>query len=270
MEKKKLPIAMKKILFLVIGALITLRMSAQTFETVTWNLESGDANISFISEAIIKMQEENPVEIWGFSEVEPKEWERKIENALEESGKDYRTQLGSTGRNDRLLMAYDSEKFILLESDELHYINPGGRVRSPLVGKFKEKESGKIFYYVVNHLYRGSKEGRQEQSKLLKEWAKTKAEEVIMVGDFNYDWDIDKKKGNQAFNIFMEGKVMKWIQPKEMVKTSCHKSYNSILDFIFTKSTSGWCYKSEIVKVEDNCPDTQTVPDHKPVKGYFK
>ena len=261
---------MKNLLILTTAIFILNFANCQPFELVAWNLESGEASISYITEKIEQLQLEDPIEIWGFQEVEDTRWTERIEQSLEESGHDYFIHKGSTGRNDRLVIAINQTSFDVLEIDELHFINPGMRVRSPLVAVLKEKSSEQTFAVVVNHLYRGNAQARQKQSKQLLDWAQRKEYPVIMTGDFNYDWDIDSEKGNKAFQIFTDGSKMRWLKPEPIVKSTCHTSYNSILDFIFEKAGTSWGQKSVIIDLGNNCPDTEITPDHKPVKAWFK
>ena len=69
------------------------------------------------------------------------------------------------------------------------------RHRSPLMAKFRDKQSGVEFLLVLNHLARGNAELRQEQAKALRLWAVDQELSIIGIGDYNFDFDFPTRRG---------------------------------------------------------------------------
>lgn len=253
----------------IAAAILSLTLAwpalGQPFQAITWNLESGESSFEWISKKLKETQSKSPVEIWAFQEFKSRGWDDSLRLSLPTR---YRVVKGGTGRDDRLVLAIDTTRFKIIATEELHGMNPGMRVRSPLVAHLADTRSGKRFVFVNNHLYRSKAELRQKQAKQLADWAGRKEQPVIMAGDFNFDYDLDRRQGNRAYVAFTEG-GMEWVKPAKPKKSTCHTRYNSILDFIFEKADGGWGVGSRVVELQGNCPDTRTTPDHKPVMGVF-
>jgi endonuclease/exonuclease/phosphatase family metal-dependent hydrolase len=79
-------------------------------------------------------------------------------------------------------------------------VDPQYDPRSPLVLKLKHNGTGKEFFFMVNHLYRGNgiDARRLDQATALNQWAAAQTLPVIAVGDYNFDYDLDP--GQQAQN----------------------------------------------------------------------
>ncbi len=141
---------LKLITILLLSTLffLILQSNLQAFESIAWNVESGGANIDSICKQIDSLQKIESIEIWGFSEVKT-DWNDNLTIAC---GTNYRSVFGTTGGGDKLLIAYDTTAFKLISSTQLTHINIGGRLRAPLVAKFENKETGKVFLYCVKEL----------------------------------------------------------------------------------------------------------------------
>ena len=128
--------------FLVTSSLLT----QQSIQIISWNLESGDSNIDSFGLAISGLQ---GVDIWGLSEVEDANALSSFKQyaAIGEDA-NYEGILGSTGGSDRLAVVYNADRFDMLSTEELHNINIGGDVRSPLLVLFQEKSSGFEFFFI--------------------------------------------------------------------------------------------------------------------------
>jgi hypothetical protein len=265
----------KKSIAVTIYLFASLCVYAQTTITVVgWNIESGDAVVEVIAERVAAMDD---VDIWGFSEVERTGADSILEAAAEDGeDADFRTIVGSTGANDRLLIAYDHDRFELLGWEELHEINVGGRVRAPLVAHMRDRDSGTEFLFMVNHLYRSRPERRHVQSRMLNEWALGHDIPVIAVGDYNYDWevvggDVDRDRG---FDLLTSDGVFTWVRPARLIRTQCSVvstglcRYDSVLDFVFIANVpETWRAESEIIVAPGDFPDDETTSDHRPVLG---
>ncbi len=76
------------------------------------------------------------------SEVRNQDWANIFEVATEDGeNADFIQVLGTTGGADKLLIIFDSDKFDLVNSEELHNINVSGTVRAPLVARLKVKST---------------------------------------------------------------------------------------------------------------------------------
>ncbi|MCP5003634.1 MAG: hypothetical protein GY941_06720 [Planctomycetes bacterium] len=159
----------------------------------------------------------------------------------------------------------------MLGFEELHEINVGGRVRSPLVAKLKVKSTGMELYFMVNHLYRTNDPGRHEQATLLNGWASNQQIPVIAVGDYNFDWSVIDGDTNhdEGYDNMIANSVYEWIRPATLHKTN-DSHYNSVLDFVFVSGDAkNWAVSSTILKVPNDFPDTNKTSDHRPVRARF-
>jgi endonuclease/exonuclease/phosphatase family metal-dependent hydrolase len=260
--------------FLIIGFNV---FSQSSITVVGWNIESGGAAIEKIAKRVSAM---DGVDIWGFSEVAQSGAKRPLEIAAEAGeNADFRTYIGTTGANDRLLIVYDYDRFELLFREELAEINIGGKVRAPLAAYFKERRTGVKFCFMVNHLYRSRRERRHMQSRLINEWAVECGYPVIAVGDYNYDWEVDggDERHDAGFDLLTADGVFAWVRPVKLVRTQCSLNkttntckYDSVLDFVFVAHMpASWQASSEILAVPGDFPDDETTSDHRPVRAII-
>jgi hypothetical protein len=252
-------------------------LSAQeTITVIGWNAESGDAHPDTVAKRI---EEIDGCDIWGICEVESSQWASTFENGAEvDENSDFKTILGSTGRKDLMQIIYDSDKFDLLESFELHRINVGGRVRAPLVAHLKSKSSGTEFLFMINHLYRSNNRARHSQAALLNKWAREQELPIIAVGDYNFDWEVIDGDANHdyGYDNLIEDDIFYWVRPAELKKSQASERYNSVLDFVFLGGDVWtWEAESEIMKRDKNdnndndFSDDEFNTDHRPVKAVI-
>lgn len=245
-----------------------------TLTVVSWNVESGDSNPATVAQRIRNM---NGCDLWGFSEVDANTMPSAFETAAEDGeNADFQRILGTTGAGDRLMIVYDADRFEKLGQEELHNINVSGTVRAPLLGRFRDRQSGKEFLFMVNHLYRGSETGRHDQARLLNQWAIAQTLPVINVGDFNFDWTIDDgdTDHDEGYDLLTQNGVFKWVRPATLIGTQCSEGVNnprSVLDFVFVSGGAKlWPSTSEILTVPNDCPDSgNQTTDHRMVKAVF-
>ena len=243
--------------------------AAQGLRVVGWNTESGDADPDVLADYI---EDTQGVALWGFSEV-LSEWEAPFRRAAE-GGEQARfgSVLGTTGRADRLLVVYDTDRLEKVAHSELHEINYQRRVRSPLVVHFRERTSGLDFLFMVNHLYRSRPERRVEQSRALRDWAARQTLPVIAVGDYNYDWHFERGdlEHDAGYDELVRGDALAWVRPVSLVPTHC-SSYASVLDFVFAGGAArNWAPVSHILEPQSGyCPDDRSKSDHRPVLAEF-
>ena len=107
------------ILFFVV--LTNILLASNTFEIISWNVESGGADPDVVAEQIKVMYD---IDIWGFCEVKEQGWANKFERAAEaDAAGDYEAILGTTGGSDKLMILYDKNQFIKEGSFEINWEN---------------------------------------------------------------------------------------------------------------------------------------------------
>jgi hypothetical protein len=262
---------------ILIQLLLNIDITAQeTITVIGWNAESGDANPDTIAKRI---EEIDGCDIWGICEVENAQWAAVFEIGTEiDENADFKTILGSTGRTDKMQIIYNSGKFDLIKSYELHRINIKGRVRAPLVAHLKSKSSGTEFLFIINHLYRSNNRARHKQAALLNQWAQEQVLPIIAVGDYNFDWEVIDGDANHdyGYDNMTAGGNFYWVRPDELKKSQASTNYNSVLDFIFLGGNVWtWEAESEIMKRDEtdiddnNFSDDEFNTDHRPVKAVI-
>ncbi len=253
------------VIFLVLSS---AALAAEQVIIVGWNAESGQADPDVVASRIASFQD---VDIWGICELY-ESWAGTFEQAAENGeSADYQRILGTTGRGDRLLILFDTDRFELIGYEELHSINPSNRVRSPLVAHFRIRSSGDEFKFMVNHLYRTNDPARHQQSSQLNDWAEQENVPVIAVGDYNYDWrvtggDTDHDLG---YDLLTEDGVFEWLRPASLARTQYSPRYPaSVLDFVFlTDDQDIVTGTSEIIVEPGDFPDDDSTPDHRPIRA---
>ncbi|MYI69429.1 MAG: endonuclease, partial [Boseongicola sp. SB0673_bin_14] len=225
--------------------------TAAELSIVSFNLESdADTDYLSVSRDISRIPRSD---IWALSEVPP----RHFDDYRSAIGKNFEIIAGTTGRSDRLAIAFDPDT--LQNIDSYSELAEAGGSRHPLMAKFRVKASGQEFVFVANHLQRGKEKIRQAQAAWLNEWAamqlRTGAASIIMDGDFNFDVDPKSRKGNEAYRLFVRDDVFRWIEPECLASmtcpstgTGCNPKYNSILDFVFLAGEAkSWAARSSIL-----------------------
>jgi endonuclease/exonuclease/phosphatase family metal-dependent hydrolase len=143
------------------------------------------------------------------------------------------------------------------------------------VGKFKLLANGTEFLFMVNHFNRREEERRNQQADFVRNWSNQQNLPTIIVGDFNFDFDLNERRGNTAFNKLNQDNILKWIQPdclasNNCLSTQCNPNFNSILDAVFVGGTAkNWSASSSIVPF-DCSKDATGFPDHRIVKAELK
>ncbi len=236
----------------------------QAFALAGFNLQSSDADQNVL---IGQLKTTRPAQIWGLAEVTASSGpalEAAFEAATEH---DYAHVMGSTGgRQYRLLVAFDTERFELIDDRELKYI--GGRSgRAPLILELRDRESEQHLLFMVNHLQRTDDALRLQQARQLHDWASLQILPVIAVGDYNFDWllangDDDHDAGYDALTA---GGVFSWLRPRSLFPTQC-SSFRSVLDFVFVaQGAREWPFESYVLDTERPCIDNAQRSDHRPV-----
>ena len=248
----------------------TKSANPEPFAILAWNIEIGGSEIATIKE---QLKELEPFEILALSEV-PKKSVNEFANLWSQDS----FIVGEKGGEACLLLAWDTTKFDKIKFDELTKFEdqefaPGIQA-APLIAQLRHKQSKMEFNVVMNHLARGSAELRKRQALILVEWAKKQSLPIIAVGGYNFDYDIPTKKGNEAFDAFLNGGTWKWIEPQQLIDTNWadrnrdgKDDYpDSMLDFAFAAGPARtWGIQSEIIVRDRDFPDTEKTSDQRPI-----
>ena len=233
--------------------------------------------------------------IWGLVEVDSAD----LQTYRAAIGPSFQLIAGTTGTqsnpDDRMAIIFDPA--VLEQIGQADELSKAGGSRHPLLAKFRVIATGDEFWFVVNHLQRGlgapTNERRQAQADWLNEWAQGKADNVnppaiVLVGDFDFDVTPYTKRGNPAFELFMQDGMFRWVEPPciadnscPLTGTGCHPHFNSILDFVFLAGPARhWTATSEILFKDeaDYCANERLgtsnnmIPggaDHRPVRALL-
>ena len=259
-----------------------------SIRVVAWNVQSDWSTARNESDPDLIQQQmaaKSGVHLWGLSEVLNATDLAKFKAGAEDGeSTEFGSILGTTGNRDRLAVLYDKARFDLLGSQELGMIQINSGLRAPLVAHLKGKRTGQEFKFVVNHLKRGGAQNpvRIEQAKRLNQWVQTQTLPVIMVGDFNFDYDIElgdhsPQNRDQGFDEVTKEDRFRWIRPERLLKTHADDEFNSILDFVFVGNVPfGWFATSRILEqagdaaaAENDFDDDEDTSDHRPVDAVF-
>ncbi len=235
---------------------------AQELKILAWNVESEGSDPATIAQQLEEFQD---VDIIALSEVLPTDFIR-FSSGRQEIHSD-------TGNNDRLMIAFNPDRFELVRQINLDEIN-NGRHRSPLVAHLREKVGGFEFLVVNNHLARGNAEFRAEQALGLVEWARNSPIPIVAVGDYNFDYEFATKTGNEGFRAMLRDGIWKWIEPNEILDSNYfdgdgdgQDDYpDSLLDFVFVAgSAMEWPIHCEVIVRDGDFPDDKQTSDHRPI-----
>jgi endonuclease/exonuclease/phosphatase family metal-dependent hydrolase len=254
---------------------------ATLLTVITWNVESGEADPATIAEQMLDYED---VDLWGLTEVESAN-DAELFEAAAEAARDaeFGAILSESGGEDKLLILYNEERFELIDVEEIHDMNPGRRVRSPIIALLIDRETEQELAFMVNHLKSGNSSSslriRHEQAGLLNEWGEFAADlelPVIAVGDYNFYYDVDGSSYDRGLDILEDDDVFDWVEPVELIRTQCTVDgndcrFNSVVDFIFVAGPAQeWDVISEVVVVEGDFPDDDLTSDHRPVIAVFE
>jgi len=237
-------------------------------EFLSWNLESEGSDPAVIGGQLADMK---PYDIYAFSEVLP----AGVKILQESLGKNYVSVISESGFSDRLGIFYDQTKFEEVKHFEIREINLQHRYRAPLVVHLKHKATKIEFLVMNNHLARGKADIRQEQASLLVQWARTQLMPVVALGDYNFDYVFETKKGNTAFSNMLEDNVWQWVKPEQWTDTNWYDDPKnpdgkddypgSMLDFAFVSGPAkGWEKHCRVIVRNGDFPDDESTSDHRP------
>lgn len=236
------------------------------FSVITFNVEGGDATLSPVSSVV---SASGPADLWAFQEIPSAAW---LEGLAAAAG-DYSHQLGTTGREMRLGLAWNPDRVLVHGTVELEAINVGGSARAPLVADVELVENGARMKVMVNHLWRTDTNARHTQTRLIHQWATDQIEPVLIVGDHNLDWRVEggDTQHDAGYDHLVADDVLRWVRPDPLIRTQC-SGFDSVLDFVFVGGAAkAWQGEGEILQAQASyCPDSPYGSDHRPVKASFQ
>jgi endonuclease/exonuclease/phosphatase family metal-dependent hydrolase len=260
------------------SARIALGQTATGIEplrVISWNVESGGSDPATIAKQLAELGRHD---VFALQEVHPRDADRYGQAIRSAYGRQYRYLFSHTGRSDRLLIAFDSERLVLENITELfqqgsHRLNDWQH-RSPFVATFRDTKSNQRFAFITVHLARGNAELRTEQARGLAEWVTDVRLPIIAIGDFNMDYDFHTQQGNEAFKVFVAAPILKWVKPAKLVDTNWADSDrdgkddypDSLLDFAWVAGPAReWTAEAVVVVREGDFPDNAKTSDHRPL-----
>ena len=267
------------------AGLISQTAVAERIAVAAWNVEAFNfggnkpsAGSDPVNIALQLRDDFNQIGIFAFSELHRQaSLEVMAVVAGSDEGRKYEYVFGTSGDSLRLGLMFDTDQYELVKSEELGFgLDPRG-TRYPLAVTLRSKLTGKEFIVVANHFTRGKPANRQLQARELSAWAKAQDAPVIAAGDFNFDYDFDKRSGNKAFDQFMNAGVFHWQEPEVEIDTNWSdangqdKYPNSYLDFVFAAGdAASWKSKSFVYRRYMDFPDSGETSDHRPVVSIFE
>jgi hypothetical protein len=165
--------------------LLTSTVQAEELRILAWNVESDGNDPDVI---VYQLHELSGYDIVGLTEVKSSSINKYVD-ALSASGNTFLSINTATEGSDRVVLAYNTKRLQLLSGYEMHrfgdwQLNSQGddgrwRHRSPLVGHFRDRESGVDFLVTVNNLARGDENIRRRQAAGLRKWAEAQSLPLI-------------------------------------------------------------------------------------------
>lgn len=239
---------------------------------LAWNIESGGNDPNVIARQLAAF---NDYDLYCLSEVRARNF-ALYANALPTG---FVSIISTMGGGDRLQILFNSNRFELLQQDELHEhremkLNNGNH-RSPLYARLRDRESNIEFIVMVNHLARRNSDLRVDQAIGMREWARDQSTPVVNVGDFNFDFDFHSQTGNDAFPEMIKDGVWQWIKPEAFIDTNwadpdgdgMDNYPDSMLDFAFVAGAAkNWNAQSRVVVRDGDFPDNEATSDHRPIE----
>jgi exonuclease III len=264
-------------LWIVIGTLVLIglqpsqSLAQKRILILSWNVESGDNDPATIAQ---QLEDFEGYDMIGLTEVKSENAADYADAAADGEGAknsaqaDFGHVVSNSGAGDRMVIIWDRKRFEKIgDAQELDDLNDGNH-RSPLVARFKLKNTDIEFLFMVNHLARKKHQLRQQQAAGLKQWAEGQQLPVIAVGDYNFDYDVDDGEGNQAMDNMLSDDVWQWVRPERLCKTQASKRYNGVLDFIFVANKPDtWSVDSHIISEGFPSTDDSRRSDHRPLEG---
>ena len=254
------------LLFWVVGVSFA---TATNIRVVGYNIEGGYKSGAEIATVARYMKKVGHADIWALSEVTIS-WEKQL---IAAAGGRYvaLATANAIDTTDTLMLLINTERFRVQSYQELNDVKVQPYSRPPLVATLEDISTGKVFQIMVNHLERGDAKGRHKQATKLNQYASKVALPLVAMGDYNFDWDLNKngQSRDKGYDLMTKNGVFSWVKPEHMIKTNCSKKYNSILDFAFVTDKVKAIKSDVLLRAKEFCEDNRKKPDHRPVELWF-
>ncbi len=248
---------------------------ADPLSVLSWNVESGGADPATIASELSRLPR---ADVFLFQEVAPSDIGRYAAAIRQTHAESYKCYLGSLGGSDRLAIIVDEELYRVREFTELlsfeEFTLDDWQHRPPLVVKLERKSDGFAFLLVNVHLAGANADLRTNQARGLRAWAAAQSLPIFLVGVCNFEYEFEAKRGNEAYDAFIEGNVWRLLEPLVWLDTNWadsdgdgrDDSPKTCLDFAAmaakNEALRGDC---RILLRENDFPDTDATSDHRPI-----
>jgi endonuclease/exonuclease/phosphatase family metal-dependent hydrolase len=208
------------------------------------------------------------------------------------SGEDFQVVLSEQGGHDRVGLAWRASRFDREDAPAAAapQVVPGVegpfewqgqtlRFRPSVYVRLRDRLNGRALVLCASHLARSNRSAgpamRRRQAELLRGWLQHFEEPVILVGDFNFDFDLERgDTDNSGYTTLTQGDVFRWARPAQLVGTHSSReggAGRSVLDFVFVANGArSWPYQSQIVTRPDDFSPPERASDHRPVRTVFQ
>jgi hypothetical protein len=234
---------------------------------VAFNVESDGSSDYVIGEQLAASHD---IDLWILTEVWDHKWPGRLaEAAGRADGMPYERILGTTGRENRILLLYRPDRLRLIETSELTDMPHGKREAAPLSARFQGPD-GEPFDVVAVHFSKNSTR-RIEQAQALNAWAAGRDRPAVAAGTFFFDVPIGDPPGSvDAFAALTAGDHWRWLTPGDLVPTQCQRG-ERLDDFVFVSAeAAGWAADSEIMfRQSAYCRDSDRTSSHRPTLARF-
>lgn len=234
---------------------------------VAFNVESDGSSDFVIGEQLAASHD---IDLWILTEVWDHKWPGRLaEAAGRADGMPYERVLGSTGRENRILLLYRPDRLRLIETAELTDMPHGKREAAPLSARF-EGPGGDPFEVVAVHFSKNDKR-RVEQAQALNAWAAGRDRPALAAGTFFFDLPLGDPPGSvEAFAAMTAGDHWRWLAPDELVPTQCGRG-ERLDDFVFVSGAAeGWTAGSEIMfRQPSYCRENDRTSTFRPTFARF-
>ncbi len=234
---------------------------AEPITMMAWNLNSGvhfgqhDRQLPFITS---QLSAPNPVDVYAFTEVQPN-WMNALDNAADASGTPFGLVQTRAGRNQRIAVLFNEDRFELLGANEMTGVAYNENHRNPMAVTLFDRESGTRFEVVAVHLARGNGGRREVETDRIAERLRRAQDPVVLLGDLNFDCPPGRSPegcDRAPYNNLVSGGGLTWVRPDVEGTTTCNPRYSDMLDLAFAgRGAELWGLRAAILDAPRFCAE---------------
>ena len=256
-----------------------LRNDGTNIAMLHWDVEAGGSEPETVARELIDIDKYHVV---GLSTVDkPKDFEKAFDDAWPKTYDHFQSKSGKIANapNRHLILLYDYTRLYMVSKTEVADVDgkplTGGDYPAPLVAHFRDNTDDKEFMVVLVQFAENDLELQKKQAEGLREWIRSASQPVVVLGNFNFDYQIENESANEAFDAFTKGGVYKWVKPLEMMDAvwvdedgdGTNDQAGVLADFAFLAGRAKkWPATCRIVKRGRDFPDDERTPNHRPVE----